>query len=389
MSCRVESAADFAYRYCTDALPRTADRVRAVLRARAVDEITREPIRVDMQVTTAQDGVVPRVARDGLVGLIGQPARLFPALGVAGVPLAMRVRAAGFLPLDLAGTLGPVAGFPDSFAPLDLGDAPLHRVGVALAGRVVERATVAPPAVPAATIAIDGLWSTLPPANWTPPALLEPPNIVALEPGLYAPRVATATIRQRGLVLLPALAKRLQLAAGPGELRVRLSDRDGLVAGTVIVVDSAEPALREAIAIAQVDTGAGVDEAAWVRLAHPLAYLHRDGATVVPVVVQPPVAPTTMARDGIAGDRVAFTAAAPAFAAGSFVEIDDGAAPREFQRVSLYATTSDGNGFFRLPPIARVALVRLNVQHAGLTPALPILTLDYRGAQQRVTVSME
>jgi hypothetical protein len=71
------------------------------------------------------------------------------------------------------------------------------------------------------------------------------------------------------------------------------------------------------------------------------------------------------------------------------VEIAGGAAAREFQRIDRYETTTDAAGFFRLPPIARVALVRLRAQQGGFTDATPIVTLDYRSAVQVVTLRME
>ena len=40
----------------------------------------------------------------------------------------------------------------------------------------------------------------------------------------------------------------------------------------------------------------------------------------------------------------------------------------EYQTGSLYSTTSDSNGFYRLPPLSRVASVKLQ------TPALKLVT---------------
>jgi len=117
--------------------------------------------------------------------------------------------------------------------------------------------------------------------------------------------------------------------------------------------------------------------------------LHRDGAVCTAATPQAPINGTTFARAGIAGDPVAALAVVPAFASGVVVEVDDAITTREFQRIGVHATTSDADGYFRLPPIARVAFVRLRVQHAGFTDSTPIVPLDYRNAIQRVTVAME
>ena len=51
-----------------------------MLSARLVDELTGEPVDVDIEQTTSVDGLFPRIARGGLIGLVGQPARLFPTI---------------------------------------------------------------------------------------------------------------------------------------------------------------------------------------------------------------------------------------------------------------------------------------------------------------------
>jgi hypothetical protein len=157
----------------------------------------------------------------------------------------------------------------------------------------------------------------------------------------------------------------------------------------VLVINRDEAAITEAIELAAVDTGASDVQPAWVRLAHPTKHVHRDGAVCTEATAQAPINVTTFGRAAIPGDRVGALAVAPAYANGVVVEVADGIGVREFQRAFVYATTSDADGNFRLPPIARVAFVRLRVQHAGFADAEPIVTLDYRSAIQRVTVAME
>ena len=387
MTTRLETVGSTIYSYTPDPPPQAADRLRLIARARVVDEVTREAVLQDTLVTSERKDLVARVASGGLVGLIGRPERLFPGLAATPVDLQMTVASSGYLPLELTDTLGPIAGFPALFAPLDFGDVMLHRPGVALTGRAVRNTTTTLP-IAGATVRVDAVWSTLPPANWTPPALQEPPNLVALDPGLYAPRGAATAIARRDLAL-SAQTKTLAIPLTTGQTRVRLSDRLGLGAGSVLVIDRDDPMRIEAIELTQVDTFSSADQPAWVTLAHPARRLHRDAVVCTAATPQPPLAPTTLGRAGTPGDRVVFVAAAPAFAVGDFVEIDDGVATREFQRIDRFETTSDASGFFRLPPIARVAFVRLRVQHAGFTDSQPIVTLDYRSAIQHVTVAME
>jgi hypothetical protein len=389
MISRLEWAGGTSYRYTPDRPRRTADHWRAIAQARVLDEITRETVRHPIHVTAGHEDLVVRAGSDGMIGVVGRPGRIFPALAVTGAALQLTIAVPGYLPLELAGTLGPIAGFPDAFAHLDFGDALLHRPGVVLAGRVVENVAGTPP-IPGAAVRIEGMWSTLPPPNWTPPALQEPANLISLAPGLYAPRAAAAAIVRRDLVL-SLQAKTMIRPLSAGATRALISDRVGLAAGGVLAIDRDDAARLEAIELTQVDTTSTLDQPAWVTLAHAAKHLHREGAVCTAAAPQPPQAPTTFTRSGIAGDCVAIlnVAPAPAFASGVFVEIDDGAAPREFQRIERFETATDAGGFFRLPPIARVAFVRVRVQHGGFSDSTPILTIDYRSAVQRLTVAME
>jgi hypothetical protein len=388
MNERLETASGITWRYTPDSVPLAADRMRAVVRARVLDETTREPIQQDLSVTSSRHDLAPRVSRDGLVGLVGQPGHALPMLGSSAVTLDMRVATPGYVPLSLSAALGPITGFPGAFAPLDFNDVLLHRTGVALHGRAVRRLPLAPPPLPGATVSIDALWSVLPPANWTPPALAEAPRIVAMTPGFYAARGVATAMRQRALTP-NASTQTVLTPAEAGARRLRLSDRAGLAAGGDLLIDRDDAACTEIVKIAQVEATPAPDLPSWVTLEYPCTWLHRDGIVCVGVTPQAPTAATMLARSAIAGDRVGFTTAAPSFASGVFIEIDDGVAPHEYQRVDLYETTADANGYFRLPPIARVALVRLRVHSGSLADAQPIVTLDYRSAIQDFTVSLE
>jgi hypothetical protein len=387
MASRLETIDSTVYLYTPDPPAHEADRWRSVCRARVVDEITREPIAQGIGVSSERPDLMPRIGSDGLVGLIARPERVLPMLATTAAAIRLSVTASGYLPVDIDGTLGPIPGFPLAFSPLDFGDVGLHRPGVTLAGRVVRNLTTTQP-ISGATVKLDGFWSTMPPPNWTPPALIEAPNLVSLYPGLYASRASTANIARRDLTL-SAQTKTLVRPLTAGQTRLRLSDRVGLASGTVLVLDRDDPMRIEAIEIAQVDTISSADQPASLTLAHPVKQLHRPGQICTAATPQAPQTPTTFTRAGSAGDAVAHLAAAPAFAAGVFVEIGDGLAVREFQRIDRYEATTDAAGFFRLPPIARIAFARLLVQHAGFTNALPIVTIDYRSAIQHVTVPME
>ena len=214
--CRTETVDGLAYRFCPDDPPVLADRIRAVLRARVLDETTEEPMEVDLTLTSSLHGVTPRAAQGGRVGLVGQPARAFPGLDVDSSEMDLRIVARGFLPLDLAGTLGPIAGFPDQFAALDLGDVGMHRAAIALRGRTLQRASLAATVVFGATVSIVGHWPTFPPANVAPLAVMQAPNLINVVPGSYASRAAATTLLQRrDLLSVPGQEKTLCFLPSP------------------------------------------------------------------------------------------------------------------------------------------------------------------------------
>lgn len=387
MSCRPETAGSAVYDFCADTPAAAADRMRAVLAARVVDEITQQVVEVDIATRTTVAGMTPRSAPFGRVGLVGRPAREFPGLDLTPVDLDLRIAAPGYLPLDLAGTLGPVAGFPDTFAPLDLGDVLLHRVAIGLRGRTLQRGGLQPVVVAGAQISLLGCWPVMPPADVAPMAVIQPPDIVNAAPGVYVPRAIGTTVRRRDVPALAGEDKTLLLPAPRGGLRLRLSARSALPAGAVLIVDADDPGRHECIPVAQADLSSSDDQPAWITLAHPLAFAHPEGARCQVGDPQPPAAANALTRDAIPGDEALFLDGLAGLADGSVLEIDDGVNAPEYHDTRLYAAVSDAAGYFRLPPLSRVAMVLLHAQRGGLvSPDDMPLAPDYRVAENRITV---
>ena len=80
--------------------------------------------------------------------------------------------------------------------------------------------------------------------------------------------------------------------------------------------------------------------------------------------------------DTVPGDACVLAAALVGMVAGTTVEIHGGGSPAEFHRVFLFAATADADGFYRLPPLNRVAQVRIRVDD-GATPFDAVVTPDY------------
>jgi len=386
MICRTDVADGLLYEFCPDDPPRVADRMRAVLRWVAIDEITQDAPEVEFTVTTPVLGLTPRVGSSGNMGLVGNPGRLFPGLDTNTVPIAYSVAAPGYLRRDLQATLGPVAGFPNAFVALDRGELAMHRTAIEIRGRVGRVGGLAPTPLGSAAVRLAGVWSTFPPFNVVPDTVIEAPNLVSLQPGLYADRTATTDgMRARNMVLAVGEEKALVRPAVRGDRDVRISDRVNLNPGDLLAFETAVSDRVEYVTVFAVHPGAVADEPATVTLTYPLAVSHETGAGCVRATPQVPATNNLLIRDGVPTEQVAFLTALSGLFDGATVEIAGGAAP-EYQTVRFYQTISDGNGFYRLPPISRVASVKLHVDSGALPSQEPVASPDYRQFQNFVDV---
>lgn len=389
MTCRIDVAEGVSYRFCPDTPPLAADRLRAVIRWIAIDEITTIAPNVDFGIETDVLGLTPRIGRDGVMGLVGNPARLFPGLDAATVDLAYSISAPGYLPRGLHSKLGPVAGFPDAFAPVDAGIVAMHRKPIVIRGRVVRQVGIAPVPLAGVTVNVKGVWSTFPPHDVDPDTVIEAPNVVSLHPGLYADRSAGADgLHRRDLSFAPPLEeKTLVLPAVPGDTQVEISDCVNLLPGRILAFEAGKPDRVEYITVKSIDAASTTDQPCIVTLDHPLSMAHEEGT---PCIRATPVAPATynaFTRAGIIGDRVAFVGALTGVAEGVVVEIGGGTAPVEYQTARLFDTVTDANGFYRLPPISRVASVKLHAMRFDLTtPREPTHSPEYGRYENLVDV---
>ena len=126
------------WRYSPIEPPPEAGLVRAIALAHLVDDVTLTPPRVVLSVHSDTLLFGGHAGPDGLVGLIGAPAREVPPSQIAGLPVAFTVSAAGYVPLALAGAIAAQPGYPASWSALDLGLWRLQRNAVTISGRVTQ-----------------------------------------------------------------------------------------------------------------------------------------------------------------------------------------------------------------------------------------------------------
>jgi hypothetical protein len=383
VTCRTDTAGGWRYRVCPDDPPVAANRLRAIVKWSAVDEITLTGPNVDYTMRTESYGLTPQVGRDGYMGFVGNPARLYPSLATTGIDIAWTLATPGYLLRELSITLAPVAGFPNAFVPADAGTVLLHRDPIVVRGCVVQLVAgqLGPVPLPGVPVSFAGVWWTFPPANVDPSTVMQPPNLVSLEPGLYADRSnGVDTLRRRDLAHVAGQDKTLVLPAVTGNTTVKISDQIGVAPGTVLAFEPTSPDRVEYVAVTSVVGAATPDQPATATLAFRLQLDHEQGTDVYVVTPQAPAASNLFDRDGIRSDQVAFLAGLSGITAG-VVEIAGGSAPTEYQTASLYTATTDSNGYYRLPPLSRVASVKLQ------TPATSLVTSpDYARYENLVDV---
>ncbi len=391
MNIRIEQANGLAYRFNPETQPVIAGRMQAVVHARMLDEFTGLPMTSRLTVNSPSNDLKPMVTHGGIAGLVGMPGRLYPNLDGAPVNLEMTVSAQRFIPRRLAAALGPIAGFPEVFAPADFGDVPMHRAATVLRGRVVQIVGSSRLPLAAADVRVVGVWPGFPPADAEPDDIIEAPNLISLSAGLYAERQpAVDQLRRRVLGIALGQEKVLLQAASAGQRTLKISNRINLNVGDLLAIQPDHNELAEYIVVTGIDAAATADQPASVTLNYPLYYSHLQGTTVVPASLQAQAVDNPFSRAGIPGDRTVFCNTLTGLTDGSVAEIIGSGDP-EYHNLSIYQVLTDADGYFRLPPIARVAQLRLEADRADLQEPhiLEFYSPDYDVAEQRLDIVVQ
>lgn len=392
MTRRIAQANERSYVLAVDDIRPIAHRSWAIVQARVIDELTGSPPQSPVRIETAAIGFLPRVAKGGLVSLIARPSVVFPALGIPGqtYDVSFTIHAEGFIPHHVTATLTTDLLFPDRFEPFVFGAAlALHRTPTTITGRVLRRSGGVLVPVANATVAVTGVWPTLPPANVSPPTA--PPNIVSLAPTLYAARPATtARLRRREMTPVGGEDKILTAWSNAGDSRLPLSNGFNLAPGEVLSIDD-DLAITEFISVDAVETGGDTSLPTTVTLAHPLAHSHRPGALVRRAIPQPAGPDRPLSRAATADDTCLLLDSLSGLAGAEVVEIlggDPPVLPPEFHRLRLFTTQSDPDGCYRLPPMSRIAQLEIEATEGGDTSNPVVYAPTYRTRENSLDLTL-
>ena len=355
--------------FSPDDEPPLAWRLWALVRTRVIDEITGAAPRSRVIVETDEPDMFPRVADNSLAGLVGVPAAVFPELNLQNYEARFSVRAEGYVPRTETVPITQFLGFPDDFVPYAIPDLGLHREPVVIRGRTMFASGSTKTPVAGATIRITGFWRTFPPANVV--VAPEAPNLVSVAPTTYFARPAlVGRLRRREMVHVVGEDKRLLAAATAGSDNVRISDRVNIGIGTVVAVSALDLGRIEYLTVANIIGNSTADQPATIFFTSPLAIAHPSNALVQRATPQAPGADNQLIRKTIVGDTCIFLNGMTDLGTANVVEIVGGPGIiNEYHRVRRFITTSDANGFYRLPPLSRAAQVNIQAND-GVHPVI-------------------
>jgi hypothetical protein len=369
--------------------PPLANRWQALVKIRVIDEMTGAPPTNDLTIEVAGKEMIPVISSDGFGGLVGIPIRSFPKLKTQDYFVDIVIGARGFASRTLTVKIDQDLNFLNSFTPADFsippnGPVELHREPIVISGRTVRFVGGTSAPVSGATINITEIQRT------TDSAAV-PPNLVALSPSLYEDRAATTQFVRRRDVTVVGSSKTLLDDVLEGENPIRLSDRLGLAVGDLIQIDAGDPELAEVIAIAAFDPAIPADQPATITVDYPAGRRHGRGALVSRINPLAPGGQQQITVFANSGDTCVFLDGLAGLAGASEIEVI-GPPKSEYHQVSSFSVVSDANGYFRLPPLSRVAQLKIHAERligAQLFATTVPFGPDYQQYENRLDLVLE
>ena len=365
------------------------NRLQALAKLRITDELTGGPPDSAIDLQVRERGVTPRVAGDGLAGVVGFPQQVIPSLNSQDYFVNLTVTAQGYLARDVRQKIPQDFAFPQHFAPPQLNLA-LHREPATISGRTVRFIGNISTPLGGARISLTGIWRTAPPANVI--VAPDPPNLISLQPPMYLDRSALTQFLRPGD--LPALAggdKTLLDDVPPGTNSIRLSDRQGLAAGDVLQIDANQPDLTEFIEIKTVPVTSAPDQPTLITLNQGLMQSHRRDSVVTRTLPQPPGIQRPFTVDATTGDTCVFLDNLTGLAAAHEVQITGLPGQDEYHKLTTFSVLSDADGYYRLPPLSRVAQVEIHAEKIVGLQTFKVTTTfcpDYHQRENRLDLTL-
>lgn len=387
-----------------DSLPK-GELTGALLSAMLIDELTGVPVRgatvkpiifrsaaadsseapIPAGSSSRPLGVSIKEIGNGLYGLIGRPDLALPRLATDTYSIGIQILAEGYCPHKAMGQITAHTDFPESFTPLHLGTIELHRQPVTIQGTIVKRSREGFQSVAGARARVTGIWRQLPSASVVSPP--EPANILsttsALSNSYKAPSSEVFPVTLSETAPDPVT---LATSAAAGSYVITLDGLPALTPGNLISLspdDSARDELHEVLSH-QVASFDSVE----LRLGTPLAWSHRAGTRARVMTITHTGPANSLSIDAAAGDRMLFCKTLSSIEDMAAVKVSSGpsssGSEKEYHWIRLYDVHSDSDGFYRLPPISRIAQMRIDTDLDGDVAATRVIAPRYPAYEQQI-----
>lgn len=363
---------------------------------------SRKALTADRTVTRTPLGVSIKEIGNGLYGLIGRPESVLPRLATHTYSIGIQVLAEGYCPAKAIGQITANSEFPVSFTPLNIGIIELRRRPVTIQGSILKRSQGQVKSVGGATVAGDnlaganlagarvrvtGIWRQLPSASVV--GSPQPEYILSttspLSNSYHAPE---SDICQVELSEVESGPITMFTSADAGSYVITLNRRPAFSSGCLITLSPDDPARDEIHEILSLDAASNNTDFAEVRLKTPLAWTHRAGTQARVVTVSRTGPPNPLSSGAAAGDQTLLCTTLTGIEDRAAVKISSGpssaASENEYHWVRLYDVVSDSNGFYRLPPVSRIAQMRVDIEMNGEVLSTRVIAPRYPAHDQQV-----
>jgi hypothetical protein len=200
----------------------------------------------------------------------------------------------------------------------------------------------------------------IPVGPWDPP-------IAAIRPPCYADVTTAASVEFEDRPIDAAMSAKTLLDDVPvGATEIRLFDAVNLNVNDVLAIDADDDGRREIFDVVAIELSCTPADWATVTISQPLALSHVAGRMVRRLGAAAAGAPVALNYPAFAGDA-ALLFDTTGIAGGHQVRVVDPGPPivHSYHRLDILATTSDANGFYRLPPLSRAGKVEVAAKDSG------------------------
>lgn len=355
----------------------------AIVEMLLLDEMTELPVRSQIAISGDRHGLTQltqRPGKDGFSGLVGIPENVFRGvdLTVSTLTIAIECVASSYLTMSFNIIVGPIAAYPvtiGSALPVPAGTVLMHHEPVVFAGRVSE--STGP--VAGATVELhEFMLNVVTPVT---SFVADARHPVALKARCYSTRRVNDSCRLVTIANGAASAKTLVSSVSHGSTHIGISNAEGLAAGDLLEIDSGE--LSEIIEIADVAIVADTrhinhsNAFAEITLAYPVAHRHQPGVVVRHRTATAAGPAKLLKLDAVRDDATLLMDDVAGWNANDVIRVSSAAGADEYHLIDFYKTTTDADGYYRLPAMNRLGQLSIRATQGVLSGIAEKIIPDY------------